>query len=80
MIKCQMMRWSGHAYKILVGKPEGITLEIRRRREDNIKMDLKAIRWKGVQLAQDRDRCCEHGDEPSGSVKCEEFLNQLNNY
>jgi hypothetical protein len=47
-----------NAYKILVGKPEGKTsLGIPRHRwEDNIRMDLREIRWEGVDwihLAQD---------------------------
>jgi hypothetical protein len=50
-----------NAYNILTGKPEdkrplGNT---RRRWEDNIRMDLREIRWEGVdwtQLAQDRDQ------------------------
>jgi hypothetical protein len=64
------MRWAGHverigekrhARKILVGKPEGKRpLEIPRRRwEDNIKMDLREIRWGGwdwIDLVQDRDQ------------------------
>jgi len=48
-------------YRILVGKPEGkIPLEItRRRREDNIKMDLQEVRsvvvdW--IEMVQARDR------------------------
>jgi hypothetical protein len=37
-------------------------------------MDLGEIGWDGrdwIELAQDRDqwRACEHGDEPSGSLK-----------
>jgi hypothetical protein len=49
------------AYRTLVGKPEGIRpLERPRcRREDNIKMDLRAGGWRGVDwidLAQERDR------------------------
>jgi len=47
---------------------------------DNIRMDLQEVGcgyvdWIG--LAQDRDRwpdACECGNEPSGSVKCGEFL------
>ena len=50
-----------NADRILVGKPEerrqlGRT---RRRREDNIRMDLKEIGWEvmyWINLAQDRDR------------------------
>jgi hypothetical protein len=39
-----------NAYRILVGKPEGKRpLERPRRRwEDNIKLDLRAIRWGGM--------------------------------
>jgi hypothetical protein len=39
-----------NAYRILVGKPEGKRpLERPRRRwEDNIKIDLREIRWGGV--------------------------------
>jgi hypothetical protein len=64
------MRWAGHvaqigekrnAYKILVGKPEGKRPlgRPRRRWVDNIKMDLREIRWDGmdwIDLAQDRDQ------------------------
>jgi hypothetical protein len=64
------MRWAGHvartgekrnAYRISVGKPEGLKPIKRRRRrwEDNIKMDLKEIGWGGmdwIDLAQDRDQ------------------------
>ena len=48
----------------------------RRRWEDNIKIDLQEVRCKGmgwIELAQDR----ECGNEPSGSIKCEEFLDWL---
>jgi hypothetical protein len=44
-----------------VGKPEGRRSlgRPRRRREDNIKMDLREVGWGGmdwISLAQDRDR------------------------
>jgi hypothetical protein len=50
-----------NAYIVLVGKPEGKRpLERpRRRREDNIRMDLGKIGWGGldwIDLAQDRDQ------------------------
>jgi hypothetical protein len=50
-----------NAYRILVGKPEGKRPlgRPRRRREDNIRMDLGEIGWGGmywIDLAQDRDR------------------------
>jgi hypothetical protein len=68
MIKSKRMRWTGHVagvgekrntYRILVGKSEGKRPlgKPRRRRVDNINMDLKEIGWGGVDwtdLAQDR--------------------------
>jgi hypothetical protein len=70
------------AYNILVGRSEGRRPlgSPRHRWEDNIKMDLREIGFGNVDwihLAQDRDRCagsCEHGNEPSGSIKCGEFV------
>jgi len=71
-------------YRVLLGKPEGSRpLERPRRRwVDNIRTHLQEVGcgymdWIG--LAQDRDRwrtpdARECGNEPSGSVKCEEFL------
>jgi hypothetical protein len=70
MIKSRRMRWAGHvvcteelinAYKILFENPEGRRLleRPRRRWEDNIKIDIKAIGWERVDwidLAQDSDR------------------------
>jgi hypothetical protein len=47
-----------NAYIILVEKPEGKTLgRPRRRWEDNVKMNFRGTRWKGLDwfhLAQDR--------------------------
>jgi hypothetical protein len=59
MIKSRRMRWSGHvtrmgekrnACRILVEKPEGKRPlgRPRHRWVDNIKMDLKKIRWEGL--------------------------------
>jgi len=71
------------AYGVFVGKPEGKRLlgRLRHSWEDNIKMDLKRVGCGGmdwIELAQDRDRwrlvICEFGNEPSGSIKCGEFL------
>jgi hypothetical protein len=70
VIKSRRMKWAGHvacmgegrsAYRILVGRPEGRrTLgRPRRRRDDNIKMDLQEVGWGGmdwIDMAQDRDR------------------------
>jgi hypothetical protein len=64
------MRWAGfvarmeakmNAYRIMVGKPEEKRLlgRQRRRREYNIKMDLREVGWDGgdwIDLAQDRDQ------------------------
>jgi hypothetical protein len=59
MMKSRRMRCGGHAarmgekkkeYRILVGKPEGRRPlgRPRRRWEDNIKIDLRVIRWGGM--------------------------------
>jgi hypothetical protein len=70
MLKSRSMRWAGHVtqmgekrngYRILVGKPEGKRPlgRPRHRWVDNIKMDLRKIRWDGmdwIDLAQDRDQ------------------------
>jgi hypothetical protein len=80
------MRWAGHvasvrgkrnAYRILVGKPEYKRPlgRPRRRWVDNIKMDLREIGWYGLV-----EGSCEHGNEPSGSLKCWEFLEWLHNW
>jgi hypothetical protein len=55
------MREKSNAYRILVGKPEGKRPlgRPRHRWVDNIKMDLREIRWDGVDwidMAQDRDQ------------------------
>jgi hypothetical protein len=67
------------AYRILVGKPKGKRpLGRPRHRWVNINMDLRETGWGGmdwIDLAQDRDQwkgSCEHGNEPSCSIKCSE--------
>ena len=70
MIRSRRMRWAEHVahvgerrgvYRALVGKPEGKRPlgRPRRRREDNIKMDILEVVFGGIgriELAQDRDR------------------------
>jgi hypothetical protein len=66
-----------------VGKPEGKRPLGRRRWEDNIKMDSQEVggdRGDWMELAQDRDRwraLVSYGKEPSGSIKCGEFLGYI---
>ncbi|KAJ4448530.1 hypothetical protein ANN_10548 [Periplaneta americana] len=69
-IKSRRLRWAGHvagmgesrnAYRMLVGRPEGKRPLGRpgRRWEDNIKMDLREVRYNDgewINLAQDRDQ------------------------
>ena len=71
VIKSRSLRWTGHVarmeesgctFKIVARKPTGKRLlgMPRRRREGNIKMDLKEIysnTRNGVDSAQDRDYC-----------------------
>jgi hypothetical protein len=48
--------------------------------EDNIKVGLKEIRLAGCGLDSSRSGqgqvtgCCEHGDETSGFIKCDKYL------
>jgi hypothetical protein len=68
-------------YRVLVGKPEGEKPHgrLRRRLEDNIKMDLEELEywaWYGfiwIRIGQVAS-CCEHGNEHSGSIRYEKFL------
>jgi hypothetical protein len=57
-----------NAYRILVAKPEG---RRRHRWVDNIEMDITEIGWGGMDWIEGS---CEHGNEPSGSIKCWEIL------
>jgi hypothetical protein len=70
--------------RVLVRKPEGKRPvgRLRHRWKDNIKMDLQEVECGGmdwIQLVQDRQLVgtCECGNEPLGSIKCREFLDQL---
>jgi hypothetical protein len=76
-----------NTYRILVGKPEGKgpRARLRRRKMDNIKMDLRERGWYGVDwidMAQDRavKVSCEHTIELSYSIKCWEVLEWLHNW
>jgi hypothetical protein len=59
VIKSRKIRWTGHVarmgerrgvYRVLVGKPERKRPlgRPRRKREDNIKMDLQEVRYRGM--------------------------------
>jgi hypothetical protein len=89
------MRMAGHvarmgekrnAYRILVGKPERKRPLGRPRRTwgHNIRMDLREIRWDGmdwIDLAQGPvEGSCEHGNEHSCSIKCWEIVEWLRNW
>jgi hypothetical protein len=59
MIKSRRMRWAGHVYRVLVGRPEERRPpgRPRRRWKDNIKVDVRMIGMEGtnwIRLAQDR--------------------------
>jgi hypothetical protein len=68
-------------YRVLVGKPEGNKPlgRRRRRREDNIKMDLQEVGFGDIELiemAQERDsfRTLVNAVMNFGFIKCGEFL------
>jgi len=72
VIKSRRIRWAGHVarigerksvYRVLVEEPERKRPlgRHRRRWEDNIKMDLKEILWKGVEWicrVEDKEKWC----------------------
>jgi hypothetical protein len=63
-----------NAYKILVGKPEGKRPFGRyRRRCEDLMNTVQGIVSSGSGQGPVRG-CCEHGNEPSGSIKGGEFL------
>ena len=89
VIQSGTMRWAGHVarmgekrgvYRVLNGKPEGKRpLRRPRRWEDNIKMDLQEVGcglWAGSSWLRIGTVAgtCDCGNEPSGSIKCGEFL------
>ena len=68
-------------YRVLVGKPEGKRplTRLKLTWEDNIKMDLQEVGcwlWTGSGWLRigTVGGTCECGNEPSGSIKCVEFL------
>jgi len=62
-----------------VGKPQGKRPLGRPKHqlEDNIKMDLQEMGCGCMDWIQVADSC-KYGNEPSGSIKCGEFLDYLN--
>jgi hypothetical protein len=96
MIKSRRMRWAGHVARMgrrekhigywWKSQKERDLGRPRRRWVDNIKIDLREIGRDGVNwidLAQDKDQwggSCEHGDEPSGFLKCWEVPEWLHNW
>jgi hypothetical protein len=89
MIRSRRMRWAGHVARIsemrhaykMVGNPEGKRAFVRPRRrwKDQLKWLLGKC---GLSVGLDASGleqgpvagCCEHGDEPSGSIKGGAFL------
>jgi len=72
------------AYRVLVGKPEGKRQlgKPRHKLEDNIEMDLQEVGWgHGLDSSGSGQGqvagTCECSNEPSGSIKCREFLDLL---
>ena len=69
------------AYRVLVEKAGGRKLlgKPRHRREGNIKMDFREVGW-GAWTGSIWLRtgmvvgCCKCGNEPSGFIKCGEFI------
>jgi hypothetical protein len=90
VIKSRRIRWLGHVacmgemrgvYKILVEKParKGLLRRFKCRWEDNIRMYLRKIVWKGVEwihLAQHSYwwQAVMNSSEPSGSIKTGNLL------
>jgi hypothetical protein len=72
--------WGRRGMHILLGKPKRNRPLGRptRRWVDNIKMDLREIGRDGLDLYGSgwgpMEGSCEHGIEPSGSIKCWEVL------
>jgi hypothetical protein len=74
-----------NACMLLVGKLDGKRPQGRPRRRwvNNIQMDLGETGWGDVDwigLAQDVERSCKCGNEPSGSINCWEAIEWPNNW
>jgi hypothetical protein len=69
-----------NAYRILAGEPKGERPlgRPRRRWVNNIKIDLKRNRMDGMDWIA-LEGFYEHGNEPSGSIKCWEVPEWLHN-
>jgi len=63
-------------YRVLVRKPDGKRPlgRLRRRWEDNIKMDLQEVGCGDMDWIRQVAGNCECSNEPSGTIKCGEFL------
>jgi hypothetical protein len=73
--------WERRLYKVLVGKPEGRrpSGRLRRKWEDGIKMDLRALAgssWLRIGSVADS---CKYDDEPAGSGAKELVMSHLQN-
>jgi hypothetical protein len=71
-----------NAYTILVGNPEG-----KNHWEDQdvagwtiLKWILDSMGWYGLDRYGPVEGSCEHGNEPSDSIKCSEVLEWLYNW
>jgi hypothetical protein len=72
------------AYRILVGRPEGRRPFGRPGVDGSIILKWIFKKWDGgmnwIELSQGQVAgCCECGNEPSGSIKCGEFVDWLRN-
>ena len=69
-------------YRVLVKNPDGKRPlgRPRHRWEENIKMDLQEVGYGLDRAGSGKGQVagtCECGNEPSGSIKCGEFLDPL---
>jgi hypothetical protein len=74
------VREKRNVYKFLTGNREGMRPlgKYKRRQEDNLNTYFKEIGWEWTGFSWPRigtsGGVCDHGNKPSGSVKCWEFL------